>query len=94
MRLSTAETLLAIVGARAQLDYLLTNYGTGFHSRGRHLSVLEQALGRRMVPEAGAARTSTTLHNSEGWYVARVIVELYRYDRNRGVPNAALSSSH
>ena len=29
----------------------------------------------------GAGSAVTTLHDSEGWYAARVLVELYRYDR-------------
>ncbi len=29
---------------------------------------------------------ATSLHNSEGWFAARVLVELYRYDRSQAMP--------
>ncbi|HWQ91881.1 MAG TPA: hypothetical protein VN673_09435, partial [Clostridia bacterium] len=80
--------LTAIAGARAQADYLLAHYSQVFTNAGDPCLFWAKPLAGAWYPSWGGTNV-TTLHNSEGWYVARVLVELFRYDRNRGVHNAA-----
>ncbi|MDE3066986.1 MAG: hypothetical protein KGJ60_05475 [Verrucomicrobiota bacterium] len=73
--------------ARSQVESLLTNYARTFTVGGDACLFWQK-------PLAGAWRTNwggpavTTLHETEGWYAARVLVELFRYDRNRGQAKA------
>ncbi|HEY5913174.1 MAG TPA: hypothetical protein VJA21_21495 [Verrucomicrobiae bacterium] len=78
--------LTGVVGARAQADYLLTNFARVFTAGGDTCLYWTKPLAGAWYPEWGGTNV-TSLHNSEGWYTARVLVELYRYDRQRGVQN-------
>ncbi len=75
--------LASVNSARGQIESLLTNYAITFTAAGDPCLYWQK-------PLAGAWKTNwggdavTTLHNTEGWYAARVLVELYRYDRGRG----------
>jgi hypothetical protein len=68
---------------RSQLGTLLNKYA-------QHFNVGNDACLYWSKPLEGAWLTNyggtnaTTLHNSEGWFTARVLVELYRYDLARG----------
>ncbi len=72
--------LASINYARGQVESLLTNYAQTFSVGGDTCLYWQK-------PLTGAWRTNwggapvTTLHDTEGWYAARVLVELYRYDR-------------
>ncbi len=74
----------AIAGARAQLDTLLTNYGKVFTAGGETCLYWDKPLVGSWNANWGGGAV-TTLHNSEGWYAARVLVELYRYDLRQGI---------
>jgi hypothetical protein len=76
----------AIARARSQVDSLLTNYAQVFVAGGESCLFWTKPLAGSWYPEWGGTNV-TTLHNSEGWYPARVLVELYRYDLNRGIVN-------
>ncbi|HVV72954.1 MAG TPA: hypothetical protein VHI52_15875, partial [Verrucomicrobiae bacterium] len=76
----------AITSARTQLDYLLTNYAKVFTAGGDTCLFWTKPLEGAWYPTWGGTNV-TTLHNSEGWYVARVLVEMYRYDERRGIQN-------
>lgn len=73
----------AVTGARAQLDYLLTNYAKVFTAGGDICLYWTKPLAGAWYPSWGGTNV-TTLHNSEGWYAARVLVELYRSDLKHG----------
>jgi hypothetical protein len=76
----------AIASARAQVNALLTNYAQIFTVGGDTCLFWTQPLAGSWNPDWGGTNV-TTLHNSEGWYAARVLVELYRYDLRHGNPN-------
>jgi len=78
--------LSAIATARSQVDYLLTNYAQVFTVGGDTCLFWTKPLAGAWNPNWGGTNV-TTLHNSEGWYAARVLVELYRYDLKHGVQN-------
>jgi len=77
----------AIERARGQLDVLLDRYAKRFTFRGEPCLFWEKPLWGAWSKRWGG-RPVTTLHNSDAWYPARVLVELYRYDRARGRPDA------
>lgn len=79
--------LTGLAGARAQIDYLLAHYAKVFEAGGETCLFWEKPLAGAWRAEWGGTNV-TTVHNSEGWYVARVMVEIYRHDRNRGVQNS------
>lgn len=78
--------LTAIAGARAQLDVLLTNYAKVFTVGGDTCLYWTKPLAGSWYTNWGGTNV-TSLHNSEGWYAARVLVELYRYDLRQGNRN-------
>ena len=69
--------------ARGQVESLLTNYALTFTAGGDQCLYWQKPLSGAWLSSWGGPAV-TTLHNSEGWYPARVLVELYRYDRNHG----------
>lgn len=69
--------------ARGQIESLLTNYAVAFIAGGDPCLYWTKPLAGAWKTNWGGAPV-TTLHNTEGWYAARVLVELYRYDRGRG----------
>jgi hypothetical protein len=69
--------------ARRRLDTLLTNYAKSFTVGGDSCLYWEKPLSGAWLPNWGSNKVNT-LHNTEGWYAARVLVELYRYDRQNG----------
>ncbi len=69
--------------ARSQLESLLTNYAMTFTAGGEACLYWQKPLSGAWLPDWGGAGV-TTLHNSEGWYPARALVELYRYDLKHG----------
>ena len=73
----------AVAGARTQLEYLLTNYAQVFTAGGDTCLYWTKPLAGSWYTNWGSTNV-TTLHNSEGWYSARVLVELYRYDLQHG----------
>lgn len=75
--------LATVNHGRAQIESLLTNYAQTFSVGGDQCLYWQKPLSGAWLTNWGGAPV-TTLHNSEGWYPARVLVELYRYDRNRG----------
>ncbi|MGO8698724.1 MAG: hypothetical protein ACLQVY_13505 [Limisphaerales bacterium] len=75
--------LASINAARSQIDTLLTNYAQVFSVGGDTCLYWPKPLSGAWNTNWGGAPV-TTLHNTEGWYAARVLVELYRYDRSRG----------
>jgi hypothetical protein len=76
----------AVANARAQLDVLLTNYAKVFTAGGDTCLYWTKPLAGSWYTNWGGTNV-TTLHNSEGWYAARVLVELYRYDLKQGNRN-------
>ena len=76
----------AVASARAQLDVLLTNYARVFTAGGDTCLYWTKPLAGSWYTNWGGTNV-TTLHNSEGWYAARVLVELYRYDLKQGNRN-------
>ena len=78
----------AIASARAQLGVLLTNYAQVFTVGGDTCLYWTKPLAGSWYPDWGGTNV-TSLHNSEGWFAARVLVELYRYDLQHGTNNAA-----
>jgi len=76
--------LSAVDRARSQIDSLLTNYAQVFVAGGESCLYWTKPLAGSWYPNWGGAAV-TTLHNSEGWYPARVLVQLYRYDLSRGI---------
>ncbi|HWH69500.1 MAG TPA: hypothetical protein VNT26_08955, partial [Candidatus Sulfotelmatobacter sp.] len=73
----------AVSSARAQLEYLLTNCAKVFTAGGDTCLYWTKPLAGAWYDNWGGTNV-TTLHNSEGWYAARVLVELYRYDVQHG----------
>ncbi len=69
--------------ARTRVESLLNNYAKRFTVDGDPCLYWEKPLSGAWFDNWGGPAV-TTLHNSEGWYPARVLVELYRYDRSRG----------
>jgi hypothetical protein len=69
--------------ARAQIESLLTNYAVTFTAGTDSCLYWKKPLAGAWLANWGGPAV-TTLHNSDGWYPARVLVELYRYDRNHG----------
>jgi len=67
--------------ARGRIETLLTNYAMTFSVGGETCLYWQKPLSGAWLAAWGGP-AATTLHNSEGWYPARVLVELYRYDRN------------
>lgn len=65
---------------RGQIESLLTNYATTVSVGGDTCLFWQKPLAGAWLTNWGGAGV-TTLHESEGWYAARVLVELYRYDR-------------
>ncbi len=78
----------AIASARTQVEALLTNYAQVFTAGGDTCLYWLQPLVGSWNTNWGGSNV-TTLHNSEGWYAARVLVELYRYDLRQGNPKAS-----
>ena len=74
-----AGNLSAIASARTQINYLLTNYAQTFTAGGDTCLFWTKPLAGSWYTNWGGTNV-TTLHNSEGWFAARVLVELYRYD--------------
>jgi len=62
---------------RGQVESLLTNYAQSFTAGGESCLYLQKPLSGAWLTNWGGAAV-TTLHESEGWYAARVLVELYR----------------
>ena len=73
--------------ARSQIESLLTNYAIIFIVGGDTCLYWQKPLSGAWSANWGGAGV-TTLHNTEGWYAARVLVELYRYDRGLGQAKA------
>ncbi|HTL17467.1 MAG TPA: hypothetical protein VL793_09530 [Patescibacteria group bacterium] len=69
--------------ARVRIETLLTNYATNFTIAGDACLYWQKPLSGAWANAWGGAPV-TTVHNSDGWYPARVLVELYRYDRKLG----------
>jgi hypothetical protein len=78
----------AIEGARRRLAVLLEKYGRHVKMNGEPCLFWEKPLEGSWRENWGGAGV-TTLHNSDGWYPARALVELYRYDRARHQARAA-----
>ncbi|HEX3720687.1 MAG TPA: hypothetical protein VH595_22280 [Verrucomicrobiae bacterium] len=74
--------------ARASLETLLQKYARHFTVNGAQCLFWEKPLTGAWRDSWGGAAV-TTLHNSDSWYPARALVELYRYDLGRGNTNAA-----
>jgi hypothetical protein len=75
--------LATVSYARGRIETLLTNYAMTFMAGGETCLYWQKPLSGAWLTNWGGPAV-TTLHNSEGWYAARVLVELYRYDRNHG----------
>jgi hypothetical protein len=73
----------AIERARARLQTLLEKYARRVKMNGDTCLFWEKPLEGAWRDNWGGPG-ATTLHNSDAWYPARVLVELYRYDRERG----------
>jgi hypothetical protein len=73
--------------ARSQIESLLTNYAMTFTVGGDTCLYWQKPLSGAWLTNWGGAPV-TTLHETEGWYAARVLVELYRYDRGLGQAKA------
>jgi hypothetical protein len=74
--------------ARGRMESLLTNYAMTFTAGGATCLYWQKPLAGAWLDSWGGAPV-TTLHNSEGWYPARVLVELYRYDLKQGQAKAS-----
>lgn len=77
---------IAIQKARQQVDELLTTYARHTIIDGEDCLFWPQPLTGSWKPDFGGEAVKT-IHETPGWYGARVIVELYRYDRANGVPD-------
>jgi hypothetical protein len=71
--------LSSIVSARGQIETLLTNYSISSTVDGDACLFWQKPLTGSWLSNWGGTNV-TTVHESEGWYSARVLVELYRYD--------------
>ena len=78
--------------ARSQLDTLLNQYAQHFYVGGDACLYWSKPLEGAWLPAYGDTN-ATTLHNAEGWFAARVLVELYRYDLARGTNNTFYSTN-
>jgi hypothetical protein len=65
---------------RGRIESLLTNYAISFTAGGDACVYWHKPLSGAWLDRWGGSPV-TTLHNADGWYPARVLVELYRYDR-------------
>lgn len=65
---------------RSQVESLLTNYAVNLTVGGDSCLYWPKPLSGSWLSNWGGTNV-TTLHDTEGWYAARVLVELYRYDR-------------
>ena len=72
----------AIERVRERLETLLHKYAKQVAVAGENCLFWEKPLEGNWHPNWGGPPV-TTLHNSDAWYAARVLVELYRYDRAR-----------
>ena len=72
---------------RSQIESMLTNYAVTFSAGCESCLFWEQPLSGMWKTNFGGTAV-TTLNNSEAWYAARVLVELYRYDRGLGQAKA------
>ena len=77
----------ALALARSQIESLLTNYAMTFTVGGDTCLYWQKPLSGAWWTNWGGAAV-TTLHNTDGWYAARTLVELYRYDRGLGQAKA------
>ncbi len=68
---------------RASVESLLTNYAVNFTADGDDCLFWQKPLTGAWLPAWGGASV-VTLHNSDAWYPARVLVEFYRYDLSQG----------
>lgn len=75
--------LATVTNARGRIESLLTNYAITFSVEGDSCLYWPKPLVGAWWTNWGGAPV-TTLHETEGWYAARVLVELYRYDRGLG----------
>lgn len=75
--------LTSVTNARVRLEALLTNYAQVFTVGGDRCLFWNKPLAGAWHPDWGGAPV-TTVHNADGWFPARVLVGLYRYDRSRG----------
>lgn len=82
----------AIAQARTRIEALLATYGRTFTAGGEACLFWEKPLAGAWRDTWGGAGV-TTLHNADGWYPARVLVELYRYDRARGQAKAEYAAA-
>jgi hypothetical protein len=73
----------AIEHARERLRILLEKYGRRVKTNGETCLFWQKPLEGSWRADWGGPGV-TTLHNSDAWYPARVLVELYRHDRDRG----------
>ncbi len=64
---------------RGNVESLLANYATNFTAGGDSCLYWQKPLSGAWLTNWGGAPV-TTLHNSDSWYLGRVLVELYRYD--------------
>ena len=71
--------LSSINSARGQLETLLTNYAISLNVGGDACQFWQKPLSGGWLANWGGTNVNT-IHESEGWYAARVLVELYRYD--------------
>ncbi|MBV9468426.1 MAG: hypothetical protein JOZ57_04220, partial [Abitibacteriaceae bacterium] len=76
----------AIEQARTAIASLLHQYAKHVTVNGEECLFWEKPLEGAWRPEWGGAPVRT-LHNTDAWYAARVLVELYRYDRAHGHDN-------
>ena len=75
----------AIEAARQRIEVLLAKYAKRVTVAGEECLFWEKPLEGAWHDNWGGPPV-TTLHNTDAWYPARVLVELYRYDRARGKP--------
>ncbi len=75
--------LSSIDSARGQIETLVTNYAIFLTVDGDACMFWQKPLSGAWLPNWGGSAVNT-IHETEGWYAARVLVELYRYDRARG----------
>lgn len=73
----------AINHARKQIDELLATYAQNVTIDGDDCLFWPQPLTGSWVKDMGGEAVKT-IHETPGWFAARVIVELYRYDRGNG----------
>lgn len=74
--------LTSVAAARNQINTLLATYAKTNLIDGDTCVFWEKPLSGAWLDTWGGAPV-TTLHNTDAWYPARVLVEIYRYDRSR-----------